>query len=523
MRETLSKLSRHQEAPVGTKIVRNVAFGGLRVLLVTPVPLLLTPFIIHKVGTQGLGIWAVFIAINNLTSLADLGFLGTLTKHISEHFTRKDYLQLNRTLNSGLIMFLGISALCVCAMIFGSGLITSAFFQRAPVSWIQLQHAVRWLSLAVGLNLLAFPFASITMGLQRLDFTSLLSAINLIATALLVALFLASGSGIMGLAYAILAAAALNLLLQIAVAKYLLPEFETSLKFIRMSDIKSLFSFSLQIYVTQVAIAVHAHTEKFLLAHFSGLSAAGFYDVANDLATKTRNLPALLLAPLLPATTELEARQDELRTTELYYRVQKYLAFLGLPIIVFMAVISRRFVELWLGPGFSAAAIALAVLTGVHIFNLTSGPGALLLTSKGILWPAVRSSVLGIMGNVLLSTFLVIRFGFKGAVYGTSVSLIAATAYFLFLFHRETGYSVTRLLKQSLKPLLCGSLSAIPTGAFVSLFAPRWLGLSFLGLAYVMLYCAGLLVTRFFDPFDLHAVERFVPIPKVVRRILLFA
>lgn len=519
----MSKPVSFQELPVGTKIVRNTGFGALRILLIIPTPLLLTPFILRHVGAQGLGVWAILLAINNLTSLADLGFLGSLTKHVSEYFTKKDYLQLNRTLNSGLIMFFGISVLCMCGIYLGSKLLISTFFREAPISSIQLQHVIHWLAWAIGFNLLAFPFASITTGLQRLDFINLLSAANLIVTALLAALFLSLGMGVVGLAYAIVLAAALNLVLHIGVARYLLPQFQPSARLIRMEDIKSLFSFSLQMYVTQVALAVHANTEKFLLAHFSGLGPVGWYDIANDLAGKMRSLPSLFLTPLLPATAELAARQDELKQRELYYRTHKYLAFVSIPLAVLAAMMARPFVEIWLGPGFSAAGTALAIFAGVHLFNLTCAPGALIFAGKGTLRPAVRASLFGILMNLIVSTALVIIFGFKGAVYGTSLSLVGATLYFLVLFHRETQYPIARLFQQYVKPLVCGGSLWMVALALPRAYSLRWAGLVTIPCIFLLLYCAGLILTRYFDAFDVQAVERFLPIPRLVRRIVLFA
>jgi len=521
--ENLLKLRSFKELPVSTKIARNAAFSGLRVLLVAPIPLLLTPFILHRVGALGLGIWAVFVSINNLTSLADLGILGTLTRHVSEHFTKKDYVQLNRTLNSGLIMFLGIAAFCVCVVTLGSSLVTALFFRRAPVTLVELHHAVRWLAVAIGLNLVAFPFTSITTGLQRLDATNLLAAWNLALTALLVALFLAGGLGIMGFAYAIVISAAVNLALQIGVARKLLPEFKPALEFVHKADIRALFSFSLQMYLTQIAIAVHANTEKLLLAVFSGLPAAGWYEIANDLSAKMRSLPSLLLTPLLPAVTELEARQDQPRQMELYYRTHKYLAFVGVPLAVLAGLLARRFVALWLGPGFSAAATALAILASVHLFNLTCAPAGLIFIGKGMLKPGVRSALYGIISNLLVSTVLIIRLGFNGAVYGTSFAVVTATLYLLFMFHRETHYPVLRLCNTYVKPLSCAGALAPFFYYVIHSRQSRWLDLIVISTIFMASYGAGLVLLRYFDAFDLEALERIVRLPKLLHRIVLLA
>ena len=106
-------------APLGTKIMRSVVFGGLRYVFIVPIPFIMTPLILHRIGVPGYGTWAVFLAINGLTSLADLGLVGTLSKFVAEYYARKDFPALARLLNSGLTLFLsldcliGISGMCI--------------------------------------------------------------------------------------------------------------------------------------------------------------------------------------------------------------------------------------------------------------------------------------------------------------------------------------------------------------------------------------------------------------------------
>ena len=55
---------------------------------------------------------------------------------------------------------------------------------------------------------------------------------------------------------------------------------------IRVTDIKALSAFSLQVYIVQVTASVYFHTEKLLLAHFAGPTPVGWYEIASDLALK---------------------------------------------------------------------------------------------------------------------------------------------------------------------------------------------------------------------------------------------
>ena len=324
----------------------------MRLVVLAPIPFLLTPFLLRHVGTAGFGIWAVLLSFNGLTALADFGVMGTLTKHVSQHYTHRDYVSLNRVINAGIVMFSIIAAVCVVIMNVASGFLISVFFREASLPVLQIQESIRLLSVAIALNLLVFPFSSVISGLQRLDLTNLLWGLNAVITAVTAAIFVELGKGIPGLVDAIVLTSGVILFLNLILAWRLLPNLRFNPSLVRMADIKALSAFSLQVYVVQIATTVYFHTEKLLLAHFAGPTPVGWYEIANDLALKLSNAPALLMTPLMPAAAELEARNDDARTSELYYRAHKYLACIGIALFTVVGLMAHRFVDLWLGPGF---------------------------------------------------------------------------------------------------------------------------------------------------------------------------
>src|SRR6267378_4282118 len=116
------------EVPLGARIIRSVLFGGLRYVFIAPIPFIMTPLILHKIGVAGYGTWAVFLAINGLTSLADLGLVGTLSKFVAEYYARQDFHGLTRLLNSGLTLFLLLDCVIVAAIWSTAPLLASRLF-----------------------------------------------------------------------------------------------------------------------------------------------------------------------------------------------------------------------------------------------------------------------------------------------------------------------------------------------------------------------------------------------------------
>jgi O-antigen/teichoic acid export membrane protein len=513
--------TRTARQPLSAKILRSVLFGGLRSLIVAPVPFLLTPLILSKIGAEGYGTWAVFLAINGMTSLADLGLVGTLSKFVAEYYAHRDFAALNRLLNTGLVLFGALALVVVVLLCAGTSLVVRVLFRGSSVSGPQLSGFFRYFLIIIILNISILLFSSVTTGMQRLDLTNVMSAFNILCAAILNAILLVRGWGLRGLLYGQACAALLTLLSYLVLVRRLLPQVRLNPACIDLVEAKHIFGFSLRFYFTQAAVAVHNNVEKILLALFVGVSAAGWYDIANDVALKIRGAIGVMLGPIMPAASELGALEDHRRLVELYYRAHKYLAFVGVPTVCYVGLVSSRFIQLWIGPSFTMIASPLAILVFVNIFNLTSGPGFLILAGNGNLEAGMRSALAGVVLNVGLSLVLIYTYGFPGAVLGTSISLIFATGYFIYLFHRETENPIGRLLREGyVRPLLCS------VGVLVLLRViqpPRglsWLGLAVEGVAFGFLYVIVISFSRFFDRYDWSKIESLVPAMRYARRII---
>ena len=480
----------------------------------------MTPLILRKIGLGGYGTWAVFLAINALTSLADLGLVGTLSKFVAEYHAQRDFPALHRALNSGLALFLLLAALIGTTLWIATPRLQSLLFRGSTVAPAELVVLFRLFLIVIAANILILLFSSVTTGLQRLDLTNMISAANVFLNAIFSATLLLAGFGLRALVYGYAVSAIITVAIYLIAVRRLLPHVAINPLHFDWQEARKMFGFSFRLYVTQAAVAVHNQIEKVFLALLIGVTPVGWYDIASDVALKVRGAIGFVLSPVLPAASELSALGDETRIRELYFRTHKYLALLGVPAVCFVAGISHRFVELWIGRNLEMIAFPLSVLVVVSFINLVTGPGFLIFAGRGHLAPGVKSAVLGIVVNVILSLGLIYKYGFAGAVLGTSAALVLASAYFLTVFHRSTRYSFTRLLRDAyLKPALCSVvvlaivLTAHPTEG------TSWAGLAIMGVVFGGLYCVVILVSKFFDAYDWGKMESFAPAVRYVRRL----
>jgi O-antigen/teichoic acid export membrane protein len=500
--------------------MRSVVFGGLRYVFVVPIPFIMTPLILHRIGVAGYGTWAVFLAINGLTSLADLGLVGTLSKFVAEYYARQDFPALARLLSSGLALFLLLDLLIGAALWGTSPLLAGRLFRGSTVPSTELVVLLRCFLIVIAANVLTQLFASVTTGLQRLDLTNVISAANVMLSAFFGAFLLLRGWGLRGLVYGYIGSAILTVGIYLIVVRRLLPQVKLNPMRFDSTEARKMFGYSLRLYVTQAAVAVHNQVEKVFLAMLVGVGPVGWYDIASDIALKVRGVIGFILSPVLPAASELNALGDQSRMRELYYRTHKYLALCGVPAVCYAVAVSHRFVELWIGPSMNMIALPLRILVVVNFLNLATGPGFLILAGKGDMKPGIQSAMLGIVVNIVLSLGLIYRFGFAGAVLGTSASLILASGFFMSVFHHRTGYPVFRVLRESyFKPILY----SVPVLAVLLAIHPTknlsWLGLAGVGVFFGIFYAIAILFGHFFDEYDWSKIESFMPVARLLRRM----
>jgi stage V sporulation protein B len=505
---------------LGAKIIRNVLFGGLRYIFVLPIPFVMTPLILHRVGVAGYGTWAVFLAINGLTSLADLGLVGTLSKFVAQYHARQDFVALSRLVNSGLSLFLVIDLLVAMSLWLTTPLLATILFRGSTVPSAELLILLRFFLIVIAANILIQLFASVTTGLQRLDLTNIMSAAQTLLSAIFGGVLLLQGWGLRGLVYGYIASAILTVLAYLVLVRRLLPAIVLNPARFDVTEARHMLGFSLRLYLTQAAVAVHNQIEKVFLGMLVGVDPVGWYDIASDVALKARGSIGFILTPVLPAASELNALGDQSRMRELYHRSHKYLALFGVPAVLYLAAISHRFVELWLGTALTMVALPLSVLVIVNFLNLATGPGFLILAGCGYMEPGVRSAVLGIVLNVVLSFGLIYKFGFAGAVMGTSASLLAASGYFMFLFHRHTGYSLSRVIVESyLKPVVISILILATIFVIHPSTTMSWFALAATGALFGLVYCLIILLSGFFDDYDWTKLESYLSVARYARRV----
>lgn len=479
--------------------VYNVLGFGASALYV----IVLVPLIVSHLGLDQFGIWSLMIALTGYLSMADLGLGTSFVKYVAEYFSLRDYGRVNGVLYLGLL-FYGAVSLSMLAV--GYAAFPLVFhLLHIPTEQFALARTTFLLSLAgFGFASLSAVFGSILTGLQRNDVYNLVQAVMFALKLAVASWTLEKEYGLTGLMIGDTLVTIIMMAVMALAARRTFRPLSLRSKIHDRSMLRMLFGFGAKIQVARLADMVQTQFDKFLLTRFVGLPFVSLYDFGSRPLTRMRMLPLTALASMLPAVSALDAEDNAARIRAATVRSTRYLFVGTLPLFAFVACFANELMTVWLGNGFDRSALTLQMLAVPFFLNVAAAPLSYVSQGKGEPQFAMYTNLAQIILNVFLSTLLVLRFGYYGAVAGTGIAITLANLVFIGWYGKRIFDLPVRLHWSVLrKPLACIIPSALT--ALGLMYAGRsLLGvqtrpalallLAFAGVAFLSLY--GFLIYR---------------------------
>lgn len=438
------------------KLVTNTFFNFVGRCWNFLVALLLTPYILTHLNVHEFGVWVLLTIFTSSFNLLDLGMGAAFVKHISEFYTLRDYERINKALFSGFLFY----------VIFGAALMAVGIVLERPLFVlfrIPDGFSDVYLLVLVGFAVLNISnlFLSALRGIQRMDKSNAVEIKMSVPAVLGTVIFLKAGFGMLGMAINGVIAPILTACVAWWTLKTVLPQAALRWSFDR-SMIRELFTYGLKLQVSRFGSMVSFQVDKLIISRFYGPASVAFYEVGSRLTSAMRAVPLVMMSALIPATSELDARNDREKILRAYLLASKYVSILTVALVTLMVLEARALLYFWLGAGFEQSVLVIQLLAIGYGANVLSGAAS--QTGAGIGRPEfdMKATILLIVVNPLLSFTFVQRFGSPGAAAGTAISLIIAAAYLLWIFHRDyvRNSAWTAVRNVQLRPILAGALAA---------------------------------------------------------------
>lgn len=484
--------------PISQKIIRNTIFnifGNSFGLLIT---ILLTPFIVRKLGLLQFGILAVVNVFITHINLLDFGIKISLVKYLASLYSKRDFVNINRLVNTGLV-FCASSALIVAVLGFVLAKQFLALFRISTPFVSDALVAFRLAIISFFIFNLGAVFAATQMGLQRMDTINKAKIASSFLYSLGAVFFLQAGFGLRGLMFIRLISNITESVLNVLMTFKILPSLKLSFSLVNKKALARLFGFGIKVQLAELANITRSYFGNFLVARYLGIELSSFYEIATRIVNQVGVFPPMIISAVLPAVSELQSQKDNKKLYRLYWQGVKYLSLATIPLIMLIFVSAPFIIQAWLGSGFEKAALVLRLMILGSGFAFFTSLPTLFFQGMGKPKMTMYGASVSLFLNILLSFILVINLGFVGPALGVFISVLLATIFFLNLFHRKVGWPLVSVIVKLILPPLFVNIALlllvyIFNAFFWNLFLNRVWQLTILGIEFLISTGINLLV-----------------------------
>jgi O-antigen/teichoic acid export membrane protein len=444
------------------QILKNVGSAWFALGLNVTVGILLSPYILHRLGDDAFGLWVLIFSVTGYYGLFDLGIRSSIVRYIAKYSATADTDELKRLVNTAMLSYGAIGVLAMTVTLIAGYYVDSIF--RIPSEFL---GTARSLMLMVGFSVsLGFPigvFSGILEGLQRFYLIYLTGTSSTLLRALLIVIALRNGRGLLTVALITVSLPILGGLVNAAVVFHLLP-LRFGLQYLDRSSLRRIASYSGTTFLIIVAGRLRFKTDALVIGTFVSAAAVTYFTIGSRLVDYASETVSSLAQIFVPMSSQSQAKGDLDALRKIFVLGNRACAFIILPITAILTILGKSIIEAWVGPKYVATSypVLLVLLYPTALMLAQSASGRTLWgLAKHRTWAYV--TVAEGIANLILSIILVRRYGIMGDAIGTAIPLSCSMILFL-------PRHMCRLLAINIRTYLYRAF-ALPIGLCIPLVA----------------------------------------------------
>jgi O-antigen/teichoic acid export membrane protein len=412
------------------QIIKNVGSSWFSLGINVALGLVLSPFIVHRLGDTAFGIWVLILSITGYYGLFDLGIGSSVIRFVSKYTATGEHEELAKVINTSLFTYSCIGLLSFMVTAVMAARIGSMF--HVPPEFVS---TARWLLIMVGAAVaLGFPFGIFGGFLEGLQRFYILNWTNIAANLLRAGLIFYSlkhGGGILSVA---LITVVMPLLASIARGFFALSYCPVpfAFKYIDRSTFRRIANYSGITFTIMIAAQLKFKTDEIVIASFMSFAAVTYFNVGARIVDYAGMVVRTLSQIFVPMTSQSEALGEMGRLRKIFLLGNRVCAMTIFPICAVLVILGKSIIEVWMGKKYVDASYPVLVIM-ILCCTLWWAQGAsgriLLGMSKHGTWAIVTVSE-GV-ANLILSIILVRPYGIIGDALGTAIPLTCSMLFFM--------------------------------------------------------------------------------------------
>ncbi len=473
-------------------LARNAAWNWGVYLIEAVVVLFLSPYVVHMLGHDAYGVWAIVLTLTGYFGFADFGIRPAIVYFVARHDALEDPDALNAFVSSAFFTF-ALGGALVAALALGAAPWLPDLFH---IPGALQQEATLALLITAGTLALTLPlnaFSAVLIGRQRFDLSCRIDLVTTFVRTAAIVGALAGGQGLVGIAAANAVAEIGEMIWKTRTAYRIQPSLRLRRASVGRAHVGALLRFGAFNIIAVLALHLTYQTDAIVIGTTLSLSWVTYFTIASRLPFHVRNMLWSVGRVLTPEMGARHARGDHAGVARLIIAASRTLLALSLPLIVWMIVFGPAFLERWMGEAVfrTLAGPALLVLALGAVAPIASYPLVAVHQGTNRMRALAAFSIIEAGLNLGLSLALVHAYGILGVALGTAIPAFLVHAWLMPRWNcKALGLSFAAYVRGVwLRPIAAAALTAaLALPALGHTAGLGWLLLIASGMATVLVY-----------------------------------
>jgi O-antigen/teichoic acid export membrane protein len=403
-------------------VLKNVGSNWIVTLLTVAVTYLLTPYVLHTVGVEAYGTWALITSLTGYLGLLALGVPLASVRYLAQHVAESDLGNTNRAIGSCLALYLllGAAALLVGGALFVFFALT---YHVPPVLRLDAHVAFAVAVLYVSLWFVALLPEGVFAAHDDFVVRNVVRVAGVLLRLGLTLGLLALRAKLVMLALVQLACIVFDFSVCWLIIRRRYPGTRLAFADFDWSMVRRIFSFSLYVLLLQAGMRLSFETDSLVIGAFRDVGSIPYFTVGNSFIIYLMEFIVAIAAVVMPTATRLKTQGRAAELRETFLKWSKIALSLTLMVGMFLIVLGPRFIAWWIDPSFEGPAgqVLQILMLSYMVFLPVRGvalPILMGLGKPGL--PALGFLVAGVV-NLGLSVWLVHPLGLAGVALGTAI------------------------------------------------------------------------------------------------------
>lgn len=401
------------------KFLVNLSSNWIGFALTALITLLLTPFVLGKLGIERYGIWVLIMSFIGTYGMLDLGFRAGVNQFLIRSMAANDFSRASRVISTALIALSVVGAATLIATLLSAFLLPKV--TSIPKETVfEAQICILLVGTAAAFQVIFAPFGAIFVALQRFDIVNIMGVSQRLVAAAGTVWALSMGYGLVGVAGAVASARIGADIVRCVVSLRMAPQLMISWANRDMTELRGIASFGLANFM--IAVSEHGYSQflPIVIAFVLPLSAVGHFGLAEGLWRQLKALFAPIGHVFYPVAAEFHVKQQRKRLQSLYTKGTRMYQLIVISIVIVAIMWADDFYKLWIGaeyldgdPFISVAAI-FKVMSIATVLAYSANVTGQILVGAGHVRSAAVLKISGLASTLLLSVPLIWQFGLIG-------------------------------------------------------------------------------------------------------------